>query len=272
MEYERVATALTVNKGAKHRYGTGMQVYPNQIFDQQWPYYAFGGSVLDATQTRQVLSSPGGLAAGRWMYHHMFWPGIASHNYGPSQIVAGNIAMAEIQAVNLLAAVGILQRAGIRDLLWLPTPVYPQGHYGFISDNLWCINAETKHADAAWELLKWLTVDTFWQKWLAKVFLQPPCLLSLWPEYTAIVENVVPALKGRGLKWFTAAAQGDWGFPMKYFLYSDMQAEALDNGWVKKLTAHQIGVNTAYTQADGQVNAFEAALAPAAKAGAAHRA
>ena len=49
----------------------------------------------------------------------------------------------------------------------------------------------------------------------------------------------------------------------------DTQAEALDDAGVKNLTAQRIDVETAYAQADRQVNAFEAVHAPAT-AGTAH--
>ena len=264
-EYQHVATSLTSDKGGKHRFGTSLAVYSNEIGDQSWIYHAFGGSQLDSTRTRQVLSSPPDVRAGTWVYEQMVWPKIAAQDAAPSALISGGIAMLEEQAVNLLVGTSGLLQTGVRDMIWLPVPVYPAGHYGWISDNLWAVNAATKDPEAAWALLKWLTVDTGWQRLVAKLFLVPPCLIALWPEWTSIVESTVPIFKGRGLHWFTAAAQGSWGSTWEYFRYADVQAEQIDDGWIKKISAQQVGVAQGFAQADKQVNAFEALQATQAR-------
>lgn len=265
VEYERVAASLTANKGGKHRFGTSLAVYPNQIGDQSWIYRAFGGSQLDASHTRQVLGSPASVRAGQWVYERMVWPKIAAQDAAPSMLLDGGLAMLEEQAVNLLVGTSGLLQAGVRDMLWLPVPVYPAGHFGWISDNLWAANAATKDPEASWALLKWLTVETGWQRLVAKLFLVPPCLISLWPEWTSIVEGTVPVFKGRGLPWFTKAAQGNWGSTWEYFRYSDVTAEQINDPWIKKVSARQVGVAQGFAQADAQVNAYEAQQAAQAR-------
>lgn len=113
--------------------------------------------------------------------------------------------------------------------------------------------------------LKWLTVETGWQRLVAKLFLVPPCLISLWPEWTSIVEGTVPVFKGRGLPWFTKAAQGNWGSTREYFRYSDVTAEQINDPWIKKVSAQQVGVAQGFAQADAQVNAYETQQAAQAR-------
>lgn len=256
-EYTRFAKALTKEKGKQHRYGASINVYSNQIFDQTWIYNAFRGSLLDKSHAVQLLSTPPDLQAGDWVYHQMVWPGIATQDQTSALMAQGLLASFEDEAVSLLTDFTGLLDAGIRDIVFLPAPVYPAGHSCWAADNFWAINAQTKEPEASWELLKWLTVDSYWQRFAAKTFLLPPCLVSLYPEWKALVESTVPLLRGTGLEWFVEAAVKSWGYAMEYFAYDDLQAENIDNPWIAKVSSRRIGVRDGFTFADHQVNAFE---------------
>ncbi len=119
-----------------------------------------------------------------------------------------------------------------------------------MSNDFWAINAAAKDTEAAWALTKWLAAEPYWQRFVARAFLLPPSLQSLWPEYRAVVEAAVPLLRGTGVHWFEMAAMSNWGRAGGYFRYDDQQASALDDPWITKISARAIGVKQGYTQAE----------------------
>ena len=124
--------------------------------------------------------------------------------------------------------------------------------------DFWAGPATTRHADQAWELLRWLTVEPEYQTFAMGAFLFPPALTGLLGQWQATAETVAPGLRGKGLEWFVTAAEQAWTTPTPWFAYATDTAYAIDTNWFNRLAARVVEVRAAFTQADRQVNALQA--------------
>ncbi len=85
-----------------------------------------------------------------------------------------------------------------------------------------------------------------------------PSLISLWGEYATVVEQVAPLVKGKGLQYFTDAAQ-HWGIANTIFKYSQQQVGGIINAQLLKVYNGQASVPLAMRAAGQQVDALESA-------------
>lgn len=120
----------------------------------------FGAEFFDPPNgpgRRCLLDSPAALEAFRWFHQHYQSGIFAPRSYGWQQFGQGKIAM----VFGHLAG----QRAQARNAVgnnfaWTFT-VVPKGkggrRGGFLSIDMQQMNSQSKHQDAAWELLKWVT-------------------------------------------------------------------------------------------------------------------
>lgn len=271
-EFSQLAAATTAPlKGQPGiRYGAGFQ---DGFLDLPQILPGFGGDTTAAGRTRQALSAPAGVAATRWLFHNLFWPGVATPSTswaggGNPNLGNGKLVIQEFQ-INQLLPSYLAWRNSFKWVFY-PPPIYPVRRSNPVSNDFWGISANTKHPDQAWELLKWLAAGKTFQRMMMKTFLFSPALNDLWAEWQATVEGVVPGLKGKGLHWFATAAQQGWGTAQPYFRHASAQALAIDGAMWGDLIARRSGVVSALRAADAQVNALQqAAAAEAARQGAA---
>jgi multiple sugar transport system substrate-binding protein len=243
------------------RFGLG---YQDGYVDLLQIVPGFGGHTTAGGRMRQVLSEPPGLAAGRWMFEQLFWPGVATPSTswtGSSAPNLGNgqLVIQEFQINQLLPSF----QAWGQTFKWafFPPPTYTVRPANPVSNDFWAISATSRHPEEAWLLLKWLSAGETFQRFMMKTFLFSPALNALWEEWQATVEAAVPGLRGRGLHWFATAAQKGWGTPQPYFRYASAGALAIDAQAWTDLLARRVGVDAALRSADRQVNALVAAAA-----------
>lgn len=221
----------------------------------------FGARLQNSARTRQTLDTPEAVAAASWYFQDLYWPGLVTSGFSKAP---GDTAIQNLDMNNVLH----LYRVWGSATKWRfqPAPVYPHGHSTAMAGNFWGISATTRHADPAWELLRWLAVGTEWQRFAMRTFLFPPGLNSLLAEWQHTVESVVPPLKGKGLEAFTEAGTRGWASVAEInFQYATAAALAADGQWWTQIQARQVGVREGFVQADRQVNALEQA-APAQQA------
>ncbi len=261
MEQLAAATTAPASGHTSKRYGLG---YQNGSTDLLQLLPGFGGHTTADGRTRQVLSAAPGLAAGRWMFEHLFWPGIATPNTSWSggsapNLGNGQLVIQEFQINQLLPSF-----TAWRDTFkwnFYPPPTYTVRPAIPVSNDFWAISATTQHPEQAWLLLKWLAAGDAFQRFMMKAFLFSPALNALWEEWQLEVEAAVPGLKGKGLHWFATVAQQGWGTPQPYFRYASDQALSIDGQAWSDLMAHRVGVTAALTSADQQVNSLLTAAA-----------
>ncbi len=260
VEMAAAATRIASNRGGSRRYGLQLQGGPAGFLDAlQTPIAGFGGSVTNSARSRQTLSAPASLQGAKWLVDTLLSPGAGIIGGLNVSLLHGNLGIQEMQQVDLLS----LYQQWRSNFKWVlyPPPVYPARRSGGAAANYWAISGSTRQPDAAWELLSWLGAGSVFQRFYMKAFLMPPALNRLMPEWQATVEAVVPALKGKGIGWFTQSTQHGWGVAEPWFAYANTQVQQVDAAWWSKLLSHQVQVSAAMKGADQQANALLAAQA-----------
>jgi len=262
--------------------GAHPRIYGSTIFyytsgpSQQasWVFKAFGGSQVAPSGPPSQLSSTANQAALAWMYEDLFWPGIAVPQdiAGTSQFVSGQAAMIDMDTWNLLSFAEALKGGGKFD--FVPYPTFPAGRATFCTADFYAIAANCKHVDAAWDLLRWVSVEPTWQQATFSYALRSPALNALWDQWATTIQQVVPFFRGKAFQWFGEAAAQGYAYPVEYYPYDDQQVWNLIGPYFSKLYAQTIPtVQQAASQIDQVVNAFEAtAQVQAGAQGAAARA
>jgi multiple sugar transport system substrate-binding protein len=256
----KIARQMTIHTAKQTRYGTSVQFHKSGINGESWVFRAFGGNLMNPQGTVQTLTDPGSIAAGSWIFEDLVWPGLASSRNefygttGADGLIHGQEVMHVIWDGIILNAA-----AAIRDSFrWAvyPACICPNGRMTQGTEDFYGINAQTRHPNEAWELLKWLSYEKTFQRSLMRIGAVPPARNDLWPEWQSIVEAVAPPTRGKGLHWFGDAALKGYAYPGEYFRYDDAQVRGIDGPWISKLWNRQIDVAGAFAQADKQANAF----------------
>jgi len=223
--------------------------------------HIFGGSVMDDTRLICQMDSPETIKAIQW-WDELYWEGIAG-----SLPITGGATYVEIGANSILTS---YEDWG-NSFKWtfFPVPKYEAGRISFESTDYHAINAATKYPEQSWMLLKFLAANPYWSRYTMKYLLRPPSLVSLFDEFTSVVEQVTPLAKTTGIQYFTEAAQS-WGLAGRTFKYEQGQAMTILNQALTEAMGNKgQDPTTVMTAAAKAVNALEQqAVQTAAKASA----
>ena len=257
---------MTTVNGTKQP-GLSIGTYSNTIGNRTWIYQAFGGGIVDSSGTKSTMSTPNSLAAGTWLYNDLVLPGYAVES-------AGNLPNIAVLMYGTAAVLPqVTQYSGF---LWdyYPMPAFPvQGATSpkstwrtatYQTDDSYLVSAATRHPKHAWDLVRWMCADTYWQKYMFKVFLLAPSLNSLWPEWITTLQSRVQPLQGKNLQVFADATTKGYGFPQQYYKYEDAQCELLVAPFIQDIHTQADTVTEAFLQIDKVVDAFEATAAATA--------
>jgi len=259
-DFADICAKLTVHSTKTNRVGAGFGFHRSSINGEGWIFRAFGGDQMNSDGTKSTLSDPNCIAAAQWMYNTLFWPNIctgrnnAGATYGQYNFLTGGAAMAVIWdgiVLNLAAAV----RSSMKWQIY-PNPIFPAGRTTQGTEDFYGINAETKHPEHAWRLLKWLSYEKTWQSALMQLGAVPPARNDLWAEWVNIVQQVAPPLRNSGLQWLQDGAVKGYALPGEYYRYEDTSVRRVVGQWIQKLWNRQADVTEAFTQADRQANAI----------------
>ena len=241
-------------------YGATVFWYSNGPSQQaSWVFRAFGGNQVSPTGAPSQLSSAPNQAALSWLYSDLFWPkaAVPQDIAGIPQFAAGTAAMIDMDTWNLLSfAEGL--RASTAKFDFVPYPVFPSGRATFCTADFYAIAANCRHVEAAWNLLRWVSVDPVWQRATFSYALRSPALNSLWEEWATTIQSVVPFFRGKNFSWFSDAAQKGYAYPVEYYPYADQHVWQLIGPYFSELYAGHLTVPGAAAQLDQVVNAFEA--------------
>lgn len=252
-EATRLFTATTSNTGGHHRYGASLE-FPGHTIgsptgdSDSYIFHLFGGSMVDATLTRCEVGSAKSYQGVEWA-NQLLWAKVATSN-------SRDLAHVPFCEVGSNALVDYLLAWG-NNFKWtfFSEPRFPAGQFAFEATDFYAINAQTKHPDAAWTVLRYLCADPTWSRYCMKYLLRTPSIVNLWPEYVATVEAVAPLVKGKGLHYFTESA-AKWGVADRVFRYNHPQAISALNAQAQKAFQRQESVRLAMTQAAAQVDAL----------------
>lgn len=141
----------------------------------------------------------------------------------------------------------------------LPIPIWPAGRSTYGNVDFYAINRATRHPDQAWELMKWLTAETAWQRFQMRTTLVQPCLLSLWDEWETTVTTAAPVMRGKDLNWYKEAALGGYAYPVTTFRYAPFQVMTVIGNYLSQMLADKISAPLGLQQMQRQVDALETA-------------
>jgi multiple sugar transport system substrate-binding protein len=211
--------------------------------------HAFGARLMDETRTRCTLDDPKAVEAVQW-FNQLYWDGVA----GGNATDLANVPFIEAGSNSL--ARDLSAWANKFQWTYFPVPRFPAGRFSFEATDFHAVSAATKHPDESWLLIRFLSAEPWWSRFLMKTMLRAPSLVSLFEEYVTTVEAVAPPAVGKNLKYFTQAATS-WGVANRVFRYQHANAITVINTWMADAFARRVDVATALRQAALQVNALE---------------
>jgi ABC-type glycerol-3-phosphate transport system substrate-binding protein len=235
----------------------GVSLYTG--YEMEYLYKGWGGSEMDPTHTRCLLDSPQCIAAAEWLYDLLFSQ-VATYRTD-----SWGLFGAQPTCVFAMSGGWTLLPAAINlgdRVKWdiLPMPVWPSG-FSATFDNIdfYGILTTTKYPDKAWELLRWITTEPYYTRFMMRVNLTGPALTSLWDEWEGVIRSATPPLRNKNIGAYREAALGGHAYPHLFFLQGPIQADNIITSWQTKIANRQVSVAEGYTQAARQVNAWEQA-------------
>jgi ABC-type glycerol-3-phosphate transport system substrate-binding protein len=253
--YQRIAAAKAPNG---HRYMAGQFYWSGYDYHGGAPhaYYlkGFSGEYVDPTDdTKCYLTSQGSQQCLSWIY------GLLNSNVsgtGASFINDQLIVGSTDTAGGLINAA----TAG-RSMKWqiYDEPVYPAGKIAYAASDFYAISAATKNPSVVWEFMKYLCVETDWQKWMMKLAMNGPNQKTLYPEWVTTLKAIAPPLANIDLDVFNRQMQNNEPYFGLTFRYDDPQAGSAIGTNLTMVQNRQATVPVATAQATQQVDALEAA-------------
>ena len=243
------------------RYGTTMQWYPNSFDGGVYLLKGFGGELMDATHTRCLIDSPPAISAGNWIYP-LIWDkviinrgGVSGYN-GAGAVVAGLVGMYQSAGNMLFEAV---EEIGNK-LNWdvLPMPRWPVRRGTNVQVDYYGLNKYYPNQELAWELWKFVAAGQGTNRFLISSTLSFPNLMSMWPEWEALVRAAAPVTRDKALHWWADAATQGYGYGHEFWKYEDAQAESAMGTIMQQLWDHKMDATAGFTEMKLQVDAIEA--------------
>ena len=251
--WQRCAGTVNSGKAAAHRYGSWFWWSSTGWYAQNYLLHGFGGNTMDASRTKATFDSPGSIAAAEWVYP-LLWdkvlgPFTGSLRNGTAVFSCRGGWDVPHDVVNYGS-----------NFKWdyIPMPHFPQGRATFGNNDFWGINANSKHLDYAWEVMKWLTYEDYWQEFVMRATLLEPCKLSLWDRWETLWVQTAPILKNKQIKWYRDAAVGGYAYPQQFYAYQPVQADALIAPVTSAIYNHKVSIRTGFKNLTGQIDAVEA--------------
>ena len=227
------------------------------------PHYlaGFGGEYVDPSDnTRCYLDNPGSQAALEWVYGLLAEGvcGTGGLNFQTGQQVVGRMDTAG----GLIYAAQ--QYGGVKWQMY-DEFVWPKAQLAYAASDFYGINAATKNPDIVWGFMKYLTVDTQWQKWMVHLALNGPNQKSLYPYWETTVKQTAQPLKNIDLAVFTRMMQNNEPYFGLLFKYADQTAGQTIGAATRPALSNPQLVPQVCRQATNQVNAVESAGASETK-------
>lgn len=265
LQWTDMFRAVARKTTAGQRYGTTL--FDAYTSPSAFYFHGFGASLVsESNPARCGLDQPGGLECATWVYE-LLHDNLAFFSDG------GQAAAMKSYGQGLVVAPHVWQQ---RLFLWpntlggtkwnfYPMPLWPVRPASFTNSDFWAINASTKVPEAAWELLKWLTVDGTYSRLFMRFGLTPPNLKSLWPEWERVVLSVAPIYRGKNLGVFGQYVLGDEVYPGRDFAYQSETARSFLSAGMSQIWASTVSPELGIRQTVQRVNAFETAAEATSK-------
>lgn len=221
----------------------------------------FGGGYVDPNNAaRCFLDDEKSMEAGEWLFG-LIGAGVCQP--GPSdwsEVLSGKVVFRCVGNWAMVHAVTQLYPSGLK---WdfQPFPVWPTGPATATNRDGYAIPTSTKHLEAAWELLSWMTFEPPFQQGLMSAWMTVPVLKSLSAEWASRLVQLAPPLKGKNLSAFTSAVSSGHLEPNDNFQYNDQRVGQIIGAMMGRIMSQNISVRDGFAQVADQVNRIETSLA-----------
>jgi len=185
-------------------------------------YYlaGFGGEYVDPSDnTKCYLSNSGSQACLEWMFP-LLAEGIMGT--GSANFQTGNQVVTWMDTAGGL--IGAAQTFGGVKWQMYDEMIFPKGKIAYAASDFYAVSAGTQNPEIAWEFLKYLTVQTDWQKWMIHLAMNGPNQKALYPFWVETVKQVAKPLANIDLDVFNRQMQGNDPYFGLTFKYQDQRA------------------------------------------------
>ena len=200
------AANLKLTDSKKNHYAFGMLAEPAiaAIWMQSW-FTAFGTDFFNTDYSNTLVDSPKGIEAfkfytGMYTKDKVVPPGPTEVNYGAQVTLFAQEQVAYIQGP--YATMGSILSANPKLEPYLKAIPFPGTKATAGRGTVYCIAKETKNAEAAWQLIQWLSKDENQLRFFTEATMLPTKKSALakidfvkYPIAKVIVEEAIPAAK-----------------------------------------------------------------------------
>jgi multiple sugar transport system substrate-binding protein len=120
----------------------------------------------------------------------------------------------------------------------------------------WAIYRGTKLPDDAWEFMRWLQGDDWYEIMMSVVGLTP-ARLSQQDKWLQLIGKVYSQLAGKNLKAFTDAVKQKYAEPEEFFRFQKEATDILDPAYNDSVRDNKNNVSTAMKEASQRVTAVQ---------------
>jgi multiple sugar transport system substrate-binding protein len=120
----------------------------------------------------------------------------------------------------------------------------------------WAIFRGTKVPDAAWDFMRWLQGDDWYEIMMSVVGLTP-ARLSQQDRWVQLVGKAYPQLASKSLKTFTDAVRTKVAEPEEFFKFHKDATDILDPAYNESVRDNKVNVSTSIKEASTRVTAVQ---------------
>ncbi len=267
-EAEALWRKCTANVNGQWRYGTNCPFGPTTTEGLPTIVAGYGGAYMDATHTRCLLNESGSIKAGQYWFH-MVWDKVATWGDGSPNpaIASGQLVFNTSADPTVLYAVTQLGNKVKWD--FCPWPSFPVRSVGKLHDNFYAMLSGVPNKEIAWNLLKWVAVESEWSRFYMHIALTPPARANMMDEWYAILRATAPILANKHLEyWGDPTLKGEGVYDYEFFQYNPTQSYNLVMQTWPNIWNRQVGVTQGFDTIARQINLMEATGASTAAAAA----
>ena len=229
---------------------------------------ANNGLMVDPTDdTKCVIDQPAALAALQW-HRDRTWkdrfampfpelPGTGGNTARITQGFAAGTIASFVEGSWRLAPMALEIPPGVEwDIALVPKKAKRST---LATTDGWAVYRGSKIPDEAWEFMRWLQGDEWYEIMMGVVGLTP-ARISQIDKWTGLVVKAYPALQGKNVQAFTTPAKEKWADPSGFFRFHQDALGILTPAFNKVLRDGEDAVDVAFKEAARQVNAVQAQL------------
>jgi multiple sugar transport system substrate-binding protein len=241
----------------------------NQSWDRRQQFvHQNGGNMVDPNDDlKAVVDQPKTVEAFTWIYERM-WKEHSAPRYAdggderpqPAPAITGGYLgtgfVAMVQDGSWILARMTAANIGTEEPVWDCAPL-PKGPTG-LRDTLattdgWIMWSGSKNKDAAWELMKFLQTDEWWEINIP-ITGQQPTRKSLQDRWTALLKTGQAILANVNLKPFTDAVKQNYGRPVELFRFHSEASAIINRYYDASVRDNREGVREAMVKAAAEAN------------------